>query len=172
MSDKSGTVFYIMGVSGSGKSTVGQLLGQKLGFPFFDGDDYHPEANIIKMSQGAPLDDEDRLPWLLRIRKLALERGSSGCVIACSALKESYRKTLSEGLPHHIEWVFLTGDYKTILARIQERAGHFMPEELLKSQFDALETPDDAIPVPVEASPSEQVILIIKNWQSKRKSGQ
>ncbi|MBT8321082.1 MAG: gluconokinase [Eudoraea sp.] len=171
MSENSGTVFFVMGVSSSGKSTVGRLLAQQLGFPFYDGDDYHPKANVLKMSKGEPLNDDDRLPWLLKIRELAMEKGIPGCVIACSALKATYRQTLTDGLPHQVQWVYLAGDYQTILARMQKRTGHFMPEELLRSQFDTLEAPDDAITVPLESSPSEQVAQIINLWKPKRKSG-
>ena len=171
MSLASGTVFYIMGVSGCGKSTVGTLLGEELGFPFFDGDDYHPEANIHKMSQGIPLNDKDRLPWLERIRALALEQGQAGCVIACSALKAKYRKTLAEGLPHKVYWIFLDGDYQTISERMKKRSGHFMPEHLLRSQFETLEIPGEAIRIPVESAPKEQVAEIIRQWELKRKSG-
>ena len=171
MSDNSGTVFYVMGVSGSGKTTIGRLLAENLGFPFFDGDDYHPQANIDKMSKGEPLDDNDRQPWLQRLRELAVEYGIPGCVIACSALKKSYREILSEGLPHQTEWVFLKGDYQTILARMKERTGHYMPKELLRSQFDALESPGGAISVPIEETPSQQLAYIIQCWKSKRKNG-
>lgn len=170
MNKPRGTVFYIMGVSGSGKTTVGQLLGRELGLPFFDGDDYHPKANIRKMSQGEPLNDADRAPWLERIRTLALENSQRGCIIACSALKANYRDILAGGLPADVVWVFLEGDYHTILERMKKRTGHFMPEELLRSQFDTLETPKAAIHVSLEATPSEQVAEVISHWKSKRKS--
>ena len=171
MSLAKGTVFYVMGVSSSGKSTIGQLLGQELGIAFFDGDDFHPESNILKMSKGIPLNDRDRLPWLERINKLALKNGQKGCVIVCSALKAKYRKTLTKGLPYDVHWIFLIGDYQTILDRMKKRSGHFMPEKLLRSQFDTLETPVEAINIPVESSPKEQVAEIIRQWESKRKSG-
>lgn len=171
MSQGNGTVFFVMGVSGSGKSTVGTMLGKELGLRFFDGDDYHPEANIIKMSEGIPLNDHDRNPWLQRIRDLALEHGQAGCVIACSALKVKYRKKLAHGLPHKVHWIFLEGDYQTLLERMQKRSGHFMPEHLLRSQFDTLETPEEAIRIAVELSPTEQVAEIIRQWKTKRKSG-
>ncbi|MCX2719389.1 gluconokinase [Lentiprolixibacter aurantiacus] len=170
MREGRGTVFFVMGVSGCGKSTVGRLLAKELELPFFDGDDYHPKSNIDKMSKGKPLDDNDRLPWLQSINRLAMEHADSGCVIACSALKVKYRKILVEGLPR-VFWIFLKGDYSTILERIKKRSGHFMPEELLRSQFDALELPDNAIHVTVELSPPEQVDEIIRQWESNKKSG-
>ena len=171
MSGDKGTVFFIMGVSGSGKSSVGSLLGKELGFPFFDGDDYHPEANVLKMSQGKPLDDNDRLPWLETLQGLALEHGEPGCVIACSALKAKYRKTLTVGLPHDVHWIFLDGDYHTILERMKKRKGHFMPEKLLRSQFETLERPENAIHIALASTPTEQVSEIIRLWDLKRKSG-
>ncbi len=169
MSNDKGTVFFVMGVSGSGKSTVGTLLGKKLGFPFFDGDDYHPEVNILKMSHGKPLNDQDRLPWLKRIRELAMEKGQPGCVIACSALKAKYREILDEVLLHNVHWIFLDGDYQSILDRMKNRKGHFMPEKLLRSQFEALERPEEAFHITVESTPEAQVSEIIRLW--KRKSG-
>lgn len=171
MAEGNCTVFFIMGVSGSGKTTVGQLLAQELGFNFFDGDDYHPRSNVVKMSRGVPLDDNDRLPWLQTINKLAVKEGQAGCVIACSALKAKYRKILTKGLPHHVHWIFLDGDYQIISERLKRRIGHFMPEELLRSQFETLEIPTEAIRISVGSAPSEQLAEIIRQWNLKRKSG-
>lgn len=171
MNAQKGKVFFVMGVSGSGKTTVGKLLAEKLEFPFFDGDDFHPEANIIKMSAGEPLNDEDRLPWLVRLGQVAQEHGIPGCVIACSALKAKYRTTLTGGLTHEVHWVFLDGDYETIIARMKERKDHFMPAALLRSQMETLEAPVNAIRIPIAGTPEQQVEQIINFWKSKRKSG-
>jgi len=137
---KSNKVFYIMGVSGSGKSTVGKQLADHLQIPFYDGDDFHPEANIRKMQSGQPLNDDDRAGWLDSIQKFAVEALSQGSlIIACSALKAIYRQTLNEGISS--QWIYLKGDYELIWERMQTRQGHFMPAKLLQSQFDALEEP-------------------------------
>lgn len=135
----------IMGVSGSGKTTVGQALAQRLGWPFYDGDDLHPEANIAKMAAGVPLDDADRAGWLAALATIiagGLARGASG-VVACSALKARYRAVLQAPAAGagQVEFVYLRGSYGAILARMQRRPGHFMPPRLLQSQFDTLEEP-------------------------------
>ena len=130
-----------MGVSGCGKSSIGRALSKKLNIPFYDGDDFHPKTNIAKMSRGEALNDEDRWPWLEAINtKANVEVEKQGAVIACSALKETYRTKLSQGLDGRDKWLYLKGDFDTILARM-ERRDHFMPPALLKSQFDALEEP-------------------------------
>lgn len=138
-----------MGVSGCGKSTIGSKLAKTLSLPFFDGDDFHPEENISKMSEGQPLNDEDRKAWLLALNAHANKHQKTGAVIACSALKEKYRNVLSKGLTTSPIWVYLQGDYQTILDRLQKREGHYMPAALLKSQFDTLEPPVKAIEVPI-----------------------
>lgn len=134
-------IIIIYGVSGSGKSTVGNLVAEKLSLPFFDADDFHPTANIEKMSAGIPLNDEDRQPWLESINKKMKEVSTlKGGVFACSALKEKYRSILKEGLILPIHWVLLKGDFELIQKRMSER-NHFMPPKLLRSQFDTLEVP-------------------------------
>lgn len=140
------TIVVMMGVSGTGKTTVGKALAKRLGWTFQDGDDFHPQANVAKMSSGRPLDDADRAPWLARIGawisdQLAARRSG---VIACSALKRTYRRDLSAGRPEVIV-VFLKGSEPLIAARLERRRGHFMPAGLLASQFAALEppTPDE-----------------------------
>jgi len=149
-------IIYIMGVSGSGKTTVGEKLSAATGIPFFDGDDFHSKANKKKMHTGHPLTDEDREKWLRAIHHLAKEEAvKEGAIIACSALKEKYRLLLSEGIETVVRWVFLQGDYKLILARMQKRKGHFMPETLLQSQFETLEIPGDAIIIDIAESPGE-----------------
>jgi gluconokinase len=131
-----------MGVSGSGKSAVGRALAARLGCPFYDGDDFHPPENIAKMANGTPLTDLDRLPWLTRINQLVHDHLSRGArvVVACSALKASYRTQLRAGNPGLV-FVYLRGDYDTIQARMAGRRGHYMQPGMLASQFAALEPP-------------------------------
>ena len=152
-----------MGVSGCGKSTVGYLLSQRLGWPFYDADHYHPAENIAKMAQGIPLTDADRLPWLEHLADLIQEhltRGES-LVLACSALKEHYRTRLERGQPE-VQFVYLQGSFELILARMQAREGHYMKANLLKSQFDALEEPEDALVVPIDQPVEEIVDAVIE----------
>lgn len=155
-------IYYVMGVSGSGKTTVGEMLAQRLDLPFFDADGFHPPENIEKMSLGKPLNDNDRAGWLQAIHGKAtdiLQQGS-GAVITCSALKETYRQTISKGIEVYVKWVILNGDYELIKKRMEERA-HFMPSALLKSQFETLEIPDYGIHVSIEKTPEEIVEEII-----------
>jgi gluconokinase len=145
----------VMGVSGSGKSTIGRRIASKLGCAFADADRYHPEANIAKMARGIPLTDEDRQPWLERLRQLIEEHAAEGrsLVLACSALKERYRRVLKGAEPAaRVHFVYLQGDFDTILSRMQRRKGHYMKASMLDSQFRDLEEPTDAVVVSVEAS--------------------
>jgi 6-phosphogluconate dehydrogenase len=152
-----------MGVSGVGKSTIGNLLSEKLGIPFFDGDDFHPEGNIKKMSAGQALNDDDRQGWLEKINLLAKDAlKKRGCIIACSALKESYRNILSFGLNDSVTFVFLSGSFEQIKKRIDSRGGHYMRSDLLKSQFDILEEPEVAIKIDINFKPKE-IVGIIEN---------
>ena len=128
----------VMGVSGSGKSTVGAALAQRLRVPFADADDFHPPANIAKMSAGEPLNDDDRHPWLEAIGEWLAERCTRGGVMSCSALKRSYRDQLREHCPQ-TEFLHLSGTPEVISERQASRPGHFMPASLLRSQFDTLE---------------------------------
>jgi len=144
----------IMGVSGSGKSTIGQLLADDAGGKFFDGDDFHPPENVVKMASGSPLDDEDREGWLESLAQL-IAREDGLIVIACSALKDRYREVLSGA-----DFVFLKGDRALIEARLRARADHYMPPSLLDSQFADLEVPADALTLEVEQSPEELVALL------------
>lgn len=153
-------IFIIMGVSGCGKSTLGVALGKYLDIPFFDGDDFHPPGNIQKMSQGVPLEDSDREPWLAHLNKVALKHKGKGAVIACSALKESYRELLQNGLEKNITWVYLYGTYEELLERVSGRSSHFMPSALLQSQFDALQPPPYGIHIPVSLSVDEAITKI------------
>ncbi|NAS13394.1 gluconokinase [Poritiphilus flavus] len=153
-------IFFLMGVSGCGKSTVGELLARRLDIPFFDGDDFHPESNIAKMSKGTPLKDEDRVGWLRRLNELAKSYSGSGAVIACSALKAHYRDMLMDSLKGRVHWIYLEGSFEEIEERLNARKGHFMPKGLLRSQFNALEVPDRAIHVPIKLTPEEIVLAI------------
>jgi gluconokinase len=129
----------VMGVSGCGKSTVGALLGERLGVPFFDGDDFHPPANKAKMASGTPLNDEDRAPWLAEIgAALATPGGAGARIIACSALKRSYRDLLRGHAPDLV-FIHLSGEEATIAGRISGRAHEYMPSSLLASQLATLE---------------------------------
>lgn len=143
------THILIMGVSGCGKSTIGSALAEKLGLPFLEADGFHPATNVEKMRAGIPLDDGDRLPWLVSLN-YALKNHENGAVLACSALKNSYRDILSAGLAGSFHIVLLNGTHECILERLQARKGHFMPVNLLKSQFDILETPADGLLVSIE----------------------
>jgi gluconokinase len=157
------TVFLIMGVSGSGKSTVGKLLAAELNVPFFDGDDYHLDKNVAKMATGNPLNDNDRKGWLQRLNTLVRENLDTGAIVACSALKESYRSLLVDGVLEKIRFVYLKGSFEEIQDRMQKRKGHFMPATLLKSQFDTLEPPQKAISVSIKQSPSSIVLEILEH---------
>ena len=161
-----------MGVSGVGKSTIGNLLADELKVPFFDGDDYHPEANIEKMSSGIPLNDDDRHGWLVKLNELAKEQlKNNSCVIVCSALKEKYRKLLSDGIAKQTNWVHLTGSFETIYNRMNARKDHFMPSDLLRSQFETLEAPLNAIVCNVELSPEEIIKKIKEELMDKSEFG-
>ena len=114
MKHKKGNIYYVMGVSGSGKSTIGKLLADALTLPFFDGDDFHPPANVEKMAAGQPLNDKDRLGWLQALNRIAKEQQAEGAVIVCSSLKEEYREILSRGLQGCVHFIFLQGSFEEI----------------------------------------------------------
>ncbi len=142
----------VMGVSGAGKTVVGRRLARRLGFAFADADDYHPQANIDKMAAGVPLTDDDRAPWLERLRTLIEEHAADGrsLVLACSALKAAYRQALLAAEPAaQVRFVYLKGDFDTILERMRARRGHYMKASMLESQFRDLEEPADAVTVDV-----------------------
>jgi gluconokinase len=153
----------LMGVSGCGKTTVGQRLSQKLGWPFFDGDDFHPEANRKKMASGTPLTDADRMPWLASLNRLIAKNlaAQQSMILACSALKNTYRDRLRGSLSG-VSWVYLKGDYDLIFKRMQTRTGHYMKPGMLQSQFETLEPPKNAITVNI-GQPVETIVDLILN---------
>jgi 6-phosphogluconate dehydrogenase len=161
-----------MGVSGVGKSTIGKLLSQKLNLPFFDGDDYHSENNVEKMTNGVALTDNDRVDWLTSINTLAKKQlAINGCIIACSALKENYRITLSDDIETHVNWIYLKGTFDEITERLNIRSGHYMSSKLLQSQFDILEEPNNAIEIDICLSPEEIVEIVEKKLISLSEFG-
>lgn len=152
----------VMGVSGSGKTTVGRELARRLGWEYADADDHHPAANVAKMRSGVPLDDHDRRPWLERLRTLLRDRLAAGepLVLACSALKERYREVLEVSDPL-VALVYLEGSPELIAERLRARTGHYFDPALLASQFEALEEPDDALVVDIAAAPEALVERIL-----------
>jgi gluconokinase len=140
----------LMGVSGCGKTSVGKQLSQKLGWPFYDGDNFHPAANVAKMAAGQPLNDQDRIPWLTILHDLIADHLTAGksMLLACSALKQKYRHQLAAGNPGTV-FVHLQGDFDLIFSRMQARAGHYMKAEMLRSQFATLEEPSNAVTVDI-----------------------
>ena len=161
-------MFYIvMGVSGTGKSTIGKLLSARLNCPFYDADHFHPLTNIEKMSRGLSLDDSDRLPWLLILQKIiseTIDAQKSG-VMACSALKSQYRQLIAGDYSAKITWIYLRGDYNTIYERIQKRQNHFLKENLLLSQFETLEEPTNALIIDVCLQPKDIIEQIINQLE-------
>jgi len=148
----------LMGVSGCGKTSVGTGLSEILGWHFYDGDDYHPQANIHKMSAGIPLTDEDRFPWLDGLHKLIVRDLSEGrsLIVACSALKADYRRIL-EGGRGDVLFVFLEGSFELIYNRMQERSEHYMKAGMLRSQFDTLEQPEGALRISID-QPVDKIV--------------
>ena len=151
-----------IGVSGSGKTTIGKQLANSLSWKFYDADDFHSAENIKKMQNGIPLEDSDRIPWLQTIRNAIAQwlQENQNVVLACSALKENYRQMLWVDR-EYVKFVYLKGSFDLIQKRLQKRKHHFMPEQLLQSQFEALEEPHNIVAIDISESP-EIIIETIK----------
>jgi gluconokinase len=165
----SGVVIVLMGVSGVGKTTVGTRLAAALGWRFRDADDFHAPESIAKMATGIPLTDEDRWPWLARLREVirsALESGED-VVLACSALRKVYRERLSVD-PTRERWVYLWAPREVIARRLAERRGHYMPPTLLGSQLATLELPEGVLKVDVSAGPDAVVATLLRELGLQR----
>lgn len=164
-------IVVLMGVSGSGKTTVGKVLADKLGWKFADADEYHPAANVDKMRNGRPLTDDDRRPWLRSLRDYIDDVAARGqnLVLACSALRHDYREYLTADNSDYVHYVYLQGSAELIAKRLEQRQGHFMPPSLLRSQFETLDPPQVAIRVDIAPAPE----IIAENIQQalKLKSG-
>lgn len=163
-----GIHILLMGVSGCGKTSLAKLLAQKLGFEFIEADDFHPEENIAKMSQGIPLNDKDRMPWLNLVARRMDQHDY--CVLACSALKKKYRDILFQQSSAKQVIFYLKGSYDLILKRMNDRKGHFMPPDLLLSQFEALEEPRNAFLLDISLSVESLLSLAINKIQSIQKN--
>jgi gluconokinase len=152
-----------MGVSGSGKSSIGKMLAEALSVKFYDADDFHSQDSIVKMANGIPLTDDDRQPWLESMAHEMIEWNKrGGAVLACSALKEKYRQTLAGQLPDQVNYVYLKGDYALIKERLAARKGHFMGVALLDNQLSTLEEPINAIVVSIVDPPEKIVGSIVE----------
>jgi gluconokinase len=161
------SAIIVMGVSGSGKTTVASLLARRLQWRFVEGDSLHSAANVARMREGIPLTDDDRWPWLDEIAAWidAVRAAGEPCIVTCSALKRAYRERLVAGRDEAC-FVYLKGEQRLVTQRMAVRTGHYMPLSLLRSQFDTLEEPgseENAIAVPIEASPEEIAASIIAN---------
>ena len=155
-------IILLTGVAGAGKTTVGERLADDLGWAFFDGDAFHPPANVEKMRNNISLTDADRFPWLTALRRHIddLVRHEAAAVITCSALKKAYRDLLLDG-PGDVRLVFLKGDFALIRQRMEKRRGHYFKADLLRSQFDALEEPDSGLIIDI-VQPVESMVQEIR----------
>lgn len=155
-------IIILMGVAGSGKTTIGSLLASELGWDFFDADEFHPESNRLKMSQGIALTDDDRTGWLLSLQELIDQniQLNKSIVLACSALKTAYRNILSAN--GHTFFIYLYGTYEQIETRLRERKDHFMSANMLAGQFDILEEPQDTLKIDITQTPQKIIAIILK----------
>jgi len=167
------TTFILMGVAGSGKTTVGKRVAAELNLPFYEGDDYHPSVNVAKMSSGIPLTDEDRVPWIDALVHALNENQSSGAIVACSALSRFVRDRIRAGLRGAVHFIWLSGRPEVIEARLRRRGGHYMKANMLASQLAALQEPSTAHRVSIE-QPIEQVtaevLAIVRRLQTEGSS--
>jgi len=166
MAGAASRLLIVMGVSGSGKTTIAKLLADRLGYGFAEADDFHPPANLEKMKHDHPLTDADRAPWLAAIHKYAVERLAAGenLVVTCSALKRAYRDVLLDGITDG-RMIYLRGDRELIASRLAARKGHFFPADLLDSQFATLEEPapeENALVVDIGPAPEQIVDEIVR----------
>jgi gluconokinase len=155
----------LMGVTGCGKTTIGELLSRELSWVFLDGDDFHPEANVRKMAEGVPLTDDDRYPWLERLANEMGERIDAGCdcILACSALKARYREILAAGRKQ-VRFAYLKGTEELIGQRLAARVHRYMPASLLRSQFGALEEPAECVVVDISTTPEDAIRQIRRGF--------
>jgi carbohydrate kinase (thermoresistant glucokinase family) len=157
-------IIIIMGVAGSGKTTIGSLLARELGWNLFDADDFHPESNRAKMSQGIALTDEDRAGWLITLKELIAQtiQQNASAILACSALKNSFRDILK--VNEQVKFIYLQGTYEQIKKRLNDRTGHFMSAGMLDSQFQTLEEPQNALTIDIGHTPQEIISIIRKGF--------
>ncbi len=161
-------IYIVFGVSGIGKTTIGKILAWELNIPFFDADDFHPTANVAKMKGGNPLNDKDRAPWLgILAKNIQVWNENSGAVLACSALKEDYRRVLQSVNKKEIKWIFLNADMSIISERLAQRENHYMNPKLLQSQFDTLEIPNYGIQINVNQAKEQIMSEILEKLPSK-----
>ena len=161
-------IVILMGVSGVGKTTIGQVLSEKLGWPLFDADEFHSPASIEKMRNGIPLEDADRWPWLDRMNAMIVEKEGRGdsVLLACSALKQAYRDRLAKGTAD-LRWIYLKGSFDLIRKRLEARKGHYMKAGLLESQFATLEEPGNALAIDIDGTPDAIADFILRQLQVK-----